>query len=347
MSVLSKHNPALGRQCCLVARRAYTAPPSAPTSILAAINAIKAHPPKVIPDYLSPTPSHLLTTTISDLVGASSSSSPVVSSPPRALPQGHHLVYFPIQLPPSRLVPDGADPDHSPGAPFSRRVWAGGEVTFRRGGLVLDCRPVVCRETIEEVSLRGKGPDEKVFVDVWRRYGLGHGREERNEWQIEERRTLVFMKEQETSPPSSSTLRLIKYPHPASHSISLTPSPTHLFHFSALSFNAHAIHFDPLYARAVDGHRALLVHGPFTLALMLRVLTDHLGADLAVQRFTYRNHAPLYVNERMAISLRKVSSGAGEKEGEERWDVWVEGLGGGLAVKGTAVVAAKEESKSP
>jgi hydroxyacyl-ACP dehydratase HTD2-like protein with hotdog domain len=208
MSIISKHTPGLGRQCCLIARRAYTTSSSPPPSILSAINAIKAHPPKVIPDYLSPTPSHLLTTTISDLVGPSASSSPVVSSPPRALPQGHHLVYFPIQLAPSLLVPDGADPDHSPGAPFLRRVWAGGEVTFGHG-LVLDCRPVVCRETIEDVSLRGKGADEKVFVDVWRRYGLGHESEERSEWEIEERRTLVFMKEQDTS-ASPSTPRLIK-----------------------------------------------------------------------------------------------------------------------------------------
>lgn len=205
----------------------------------------------------------------------------------------------------------------------------------------LDGRAVVCREKVEDVELRGKDGDEKVFVDVWRRYGLGHEDvESRPEWEIEERRTLVFMREQETS-RSAGTSRQLKYPHPPSHSVSLTPSTTHLFHFSALSFNAHAIHFDPLYARDVDGHRALLVHGPLTLALMLRVLADHLGEGVYVRRFTYRNHAPLYVNERMTVSLRQVS-GNGDTTG--RWDVWVEGLGGGLAVKGTADVIPMENN---
>ncbi|KAH6969624.1 hypothetical protein HG530_005295 [Fusarium avenaceum] len=317
----------LNRQCGLRFQRAYTT--KTPSSI---VSALRAHPPKIIPDYLTPMPSHLLTTTINDLLPPAPSE-PTISSPPRALPQGHHLVYFPIQLPPSRLIPDGADPDHSPGPPYTRRVWAGGEVTFRGEELKLDARPVVCREKIEDVTLRGKEGEEKVFVDVWRKYGVGHEIEGREDWDIEERRTLVFMREEEGS--ASSSARLLKYPHPPSKSISLTPSPTHLFHFSALSFNAHSIHFDPQFARDVDGHRALLVHGPFTLALMLRVLNDQLGSDAAVHKFSYRNYAPLYVDERMSINVRRVSK---ENGVEGRWDVWIEGPEGGMAVKGTADV---------
>ncbi|KAF4951440.1 hypothetical protein FGADI_7464 [Fusarium gaditjirri] len=280
-------------------------------------------------------PSHLLTTTINDLLYPSPTESKI-SSPPRALPQGHHLVYFPIQLPPSRLIPDGADPDHSPGPPYTRRVWAGGEVIFKGDEMKLDARPAICKEKIEDVALRGKEGEEKVFVDVWRKYGTGHEIEGRTQWDIEERRTLVFMRDEEgsASPPS----RLLKYPQPPFYSISLTPSPTHLFHFSALSFNAHSIHFDPQFAREVDGHRALLVHGPFTLALMLRVLNDQIPSGAAVHKFSYRNYAPLYVNERMSISIRKVSK---EDGAEGRWDVWIEGPEGGMAVKGTADVASE------
>lgn len=221
MRIFSSHAPSLGRQCSLVARRAFSSPslPATP-SLSAAVAAIKAYPPRIIPDYLSPTPSHLLTTTIDDLLpasasslaGTSSSSSPTITSPPRPLPPGHHLVYFPIQLPPSLLVPDGADPRHAPGEPFSRRVWAGGEVVFADGAgdrLRLDCRAVVCEETVEDVVVRGKGKSEKVFVDVWRRYGLAGGEgEHRKEWEVEERRTLVFMKKQADTP--SPPLRLIK-----------------------------------------------------------------------------------------------------------------------------------------
>lgn len=52
-----------------------------------------------------------------------------------------------------------------------------------------------------------------------------------------------------------------------------------------------------------------------------------------IKSLTYRNLAPLYVNEEMKICLRK-------PKGEEfgfGWDVWIEGPDGGLAVKGHAV----------
>ncbi|RGP80972.1 mesaconyl-c4 hydratase [Fusarium longipes] len=319
-----------------------------PSSI---ISALKAHPPKTIPDYLTPMPSHLLTTTINDLL-YHSHSSPTISLPPQNLPQGHHLVYFPIQLPPSRLIPDGADPDHSPGTPYTRRVWAGGEVTFRGEDMKLDARPVVCREKIEDVALRGREGEEKVFVDIWRKYGTGHEVEGRDEWDIEERRTLVFMREEKESASSPTRLLRCKFvaciqksiiddvqdPHPPTYSISLKPSPIHLFHFSALSFNAHSIHFDPQFAREVDGHRSLLVHGPFTLALMLRILNDQVGSSASVHKLSYRNYAPLYVNESMSINVRKVSKNEGV---DGRWDVWIEGPEGGMAVKGTAEVVNK------
>lgn len=99
--------------------------------------------------------------------------------PDLVLPQGHHLVYFPLQLPPSRLLPDGTDPAHCPGAPFVRRMWAGGELTWSDGwdrALLRDGRRAVCVETVGPPNIKGgaaRPGDEKVFVDVVRRYGVG------------------------------------------------------------------------------------------------------------------------------------------------------------------------------
>ncbi|POR32767.1 Hydroxyacyl-thioester dehydratase type 2, mitochondrial, partial [Tolypocladium paradoxum] len=78
-------------------RRRFTA--AASSSAAPNIEALRRRPAKFIPDYLVPMPSHLLATTLSDLLHAASPSSPVVQRPPRALPQGHHLVYFPMQTP--------------------------------------------------------------------------------------------------------------------------------------------------------------------------------------------------------------------------------------------------------
>lgn len=208
------------------------------------IERLKSQPPKIIPDYLTPMPSHLLTTVLADLEACGSGadkptvssptatlmpgetlsenrsgSSPLVQSPPATLPQGHHLVYFPIQTAPSHLAADGADMDHSPGSAFSRRLWAGGEVSFRgtdsradRGRLAMDGQAWTCTETIGDVRCTGpptggKQGDEKVFVDVWRRYALGHtfSQDEELPWSIEERRTLVFVKPGEEASVSSAS----------------------------------------------------------------------------------------------------------------------------------------------
>lgn len=156
-------------------------------------SAMTGRPPKFIPDHLTPMPSHLLATLLSDLTQEPPTSSPEVQRPAPPLPQGHHLVYFPTQTPPSRLAADGADRDHEPprGRTPRRRLWAGGEVVFREGwrrALRLDARPWACREAVEGVRRAG----DRVFVHVWRRYGAGHagGREG---WDIEERRTLAFV----------------------------------------------------------------------------------------------------------------------------------------------------------
>jgi hydroxyacyl-ACP dehydratase HTD2-like protein with hotdog domain len=121
-------------------------------------------------------------------------------------------------------------------------------------------------------------------------------------------------------------------PHAADFSVSLIPSQSLLFRFSALTFNAHAIHLDPQYCREVEGHRNLLVHGPLTLVLMLSVLRSQLESGEKVKGFDYRNLAPLYADEELKICVRQ----DGAKD--NKYDVWIEGKEGGYAVKGTAVI---------
>lgn len=120
--------------------------------------------------------------------------------------------------------------------------------------------------------------------------------------------------------------------HEPDYSVSLTPTPTLLFRFSALSFNAHSIHLDPAYSREVEGHSNLLVHGPLSLVLMLSVLRSQLGEGEMVIRFDYKNLTPIYVGEKMDICVRK------DKERTNKWDVWIQGDEGGYKVKGTALV---------
>ena len=168
-------------------------------------------------DYLDPRSSHLLKITLSDYLpqrGDGSTHSYYTTSLPSfedgyALPPAHHLTYFLPSMPDSVLLPDGTDPEQSPGKPFVRRMWAGGEVQFTNGGeslLRLDGSRIACVEHINDLAVKGHEGDEKIFVTMERL--IGHCKEGEAEESIRRRfrepgagalgvreiRNVVFMK---------------------------------------------------------------------------------------------------------------------------------------------------------
>lgn len=128
-----------------------------------------------------------------------------------------HLVYFNPALPASNLLPDGTDPNQSPGEPFVRRMWAGGQVRFNpkkdsrglRVALGLDGNRYACVEGIRDVTIKGRPGFEKIFVGIERRFGSAGSdgeeairsrlwsldQEEFKEAVVIERRNIVFMRE--------------------------------------------------------------------------------------------------------------------------------------------------------
>jgi 3-methylfumaryl-CoA hydratase len=88
---------------------------------------------------------------------------------------------------------------------------------------------------------------------------------------------------------------------PADGEWAIEVSPTLLFRFSALTYNAHRIHYDRDYARDVEGYPGLLTHGPLqalTMAEAARAAGWHDG-DLS---FDYRLLSPLFDYQGMVVS---------------------------------------------
>lgn len=255
------------------------------------------------------------------------------------------------------------------------------------------------------MQIKGNAGEEKVFVGIERRIALLQDEDEDDEairsrvlvagseeWSdavIIERRNLVFL--QSSSPSSdsvsssfsSSTTAGGEGPpqtqhHPrkglypptgAAFTISLTPTPSLLFRYSALMFNAHTIHLDRTATRAVEHQPDLLVHGPLSLTLMVEVLRRHLLQEeeeevAVIRNIDYRNLQPLYCGEEMRVCgkprkggkrrgrSRKAAKGEGGGETKEpkeetqmaeddgdSWDVWIESKRG-LAVRGVVETAA-------
>ena len=89
-------------------------------------------------------------------------------------------------------------------------------------------------------------------------------------------------------PVSGATPASPSLPPPPSHPTSgptfqfkftYTPTPSHLFRFSALTFNGHKIHYDPIWTREVEGHPHIVVHGPLTALLLMECVGRWIGIE--------------------------------------------------------------------
>lgn len=84
--------------------------------------------------------------------------------------------------------------------------------------------------------------------------------------------------------------------------------PVRLFRFSALTYNAHRIHYDREFATLVEGYPGLVVHGPLQALLMCEVARGKNEPPL-VCRFEYRLVSPLCEGEGCVVSARTGSEG--------------------------------------
>ena len=72
----------------------------------------------------------------------------------------------------------------------------------------------------------------------------------------------------------------------------IVPDTRLLFRFSALTFNAHRIHYDRPYAMDEEGYPGLVVHGPLTAILLLKLARQNISRE--VLAFSFRSQAPLF-----------------------------------------------------
>jgi hypothetical protein len=119
------------------------------------------------------------------------------------LPPASHLIYFNPAIREDELLADGTDPLQSPGAPFIRRMWAGGNLRFRlpeeynelNNGLIPkdivlkpDGRTALCLERVRDVIVKGPDGEEKVYVGIERRFACEDPADEKSPQQERRRR---------------------------------------------------------------------------------------------------------------------------------------------------------------
>lgn len=218
-----------------------------------------------------------------------------------ALPAMWHWVYFPEWPPTAELGADGhpRDGHFLPPIPHRRRMFAGGRLTIHEP-LVLGQPTVRDAEVVSTTVKTGK-TGELLFVTV--RYAFSQDGRPR----MVEEQDLVYRSDNGSSTPFQRVTEPLPAPstpwvaEPATH-------PALLFRFSALTSNAHRIHYDHRYTTEVEGFPGLVVHGPL-LALYMSELA-RTNSDRPVRTFQFRLSRPVFVGDAIRAQGTPAADGA-------------------------------------
>jgi 3-methylfumaryl-CoA hydratase len=98
--------------------------------------------------------------------------------------------------------------------------------------------------------------------------------------------------------------------------------PVLVFRYSALTFNAHRIHYDLPYTRDIEGYPALVMNGGLTALLLIETARPQLPRPITA--YAARAMSPLFVGQRVAFNGRLSGDTAA---------LWASGPDGGLAYR--------------
>lgn len=115
------------------------------------------------------------------------------------------------------------------------------------------------------------------------------------------------------------------------------PDYAQLYLYSAVTRNAHRIHYDQAFARSED-HPDVLVHGPLEGAFLAQMLTDWIGGDGFLKKIFYSNRGRAVPGD-VLTGKGKVTAKF-EQDGQHcvACDIWLENQRGEAIVRGSAVV---------
>lgn len=209
------------------------------------------------------------------------------------LPPLWHWLYFLEWAPQAELGADGhpARGHFLPPIPERTRMFAGGRLRLHAPLRV--GRPAERTSALAGVNVKQGRAGELLFVTV------RHEIRQDGELRVTDEQDLVYRSgaaparhELQTGPVPSS-------PNP--WRLPLVAEPPLLFRFSALTANAHRIHYDLPYARDVEGFPALVVHGPLLAVLMAELPRRH-APDRRVTGLAYRFRRPVFAGEGVLVT---------------------------------------------
>ncbi|MER7282717.1 hypothetical protein ABT369_50655 [Dactylosporangium sp. NPDC000244] len=170
----------------------------------------------------------------------------------------------------------------TPPAAGARRMFAGGRVWHRRP-LVVGREATRTSRILTSRETEGRSGHLR-FVTVRHEYVQD------DELAVRDDHEIVYRPERPASAPLIGCTGGPGDSGAAGRGTSLRVDPVLLFRFSALTYNAHRIHYDRDHART-EGFDDLVIHGPLQAVLMAEDLRTR-GCELLGKVFSYRLLAP-------------------------------------------------------
>jgi 3-methylfumaryl-CoA hydratase len=181
-----------------------------------------------------------------------------------------------------------------------RRMWAGGRV--RTNGPLRCGEPATKRSRVVS-TLEKQGRSGPLNFTV-----IEHQILQREQVIIDEQQDIVYREAVSSAGQAPALSEEGPVLRLAAGEWAIDVSPTLLFRFSALTYNAHRIHYDRDYARNVEGYPGLLTHGPLQALAMAEAARaagadgDECGGRLS---FEYRLTSPLCDQQGMVVSASR------------------------------------------
>ncbi len=220
------------------------------------------------------------------------------------LPLLWHWIYLIDRPAQSDLGPDGHPVRGTlpaPPGPGRRRMWAGGRVRTR--GRLHSGSPATKRTSVLSVTEKQGRSGHLTFVTV------GHQIAQGGQLVIDEEQDIVY-REAVIGPPPAPAGEPPRVPL-ADGEWEIEVSPALLFRFSALTYNAHRIHYDRDYCRDVEGYPGLLTHGPLqALAMAEAARAAGHGDGDGDLTFEYRLVSPLFDYQGLVVGAARGQAGA-------------------------------------
>jgi 3-methylfumaryl-CoA hydratase len=212
------------------------------------------------------------------------------------LPTLWHWALFHPQVPTADLGTDGHPRRRAEMEEFPQRMWVGGRVQV--------VRPLRIGVDAERVSRIVKADVKEGGAGRFWLVTVGHTIEQEGAPHVEEEQDVVFRTAGSLAPLGTDA----DAPPEAEWIEERVADPKLLFRFSAVTNNAHRIHYDHPYATEVEGYPDLVVHGPLTAILLAELARTRRGTD--AREVSYRARAPHFANRRFWLAGSPTHDGA-------------------------------------